>query len=141
MSGESITANTIPTSAIVGGGGVVLPTTTMTARTETQIGYQKSTTKATGTITSNSDTQFGTITLSPIGSVWILQAGINLGGGGNASRLQTPILIDVDQALDVCVHHTQILMKILTLRRFDDLGAKLRLIGPQNVPRVDGEAL
>ena len=40
MSGASITANTIPSSAISGGISVSLPTTTMTARTATQIGYQ-----------------------------------------------------------------------------------------------------
>jgi hypothetical protein len=39
MSGASIQANTIPTSAIAGGGGVVLSSSDQTARTSAQIGY------------------------------------------------------------------------------------------------------
>jgi hypothetical protein len=89
MSGASITTSTIPTSAIVGGGGVVLPTTTMTARTETQIGYQKKLIISSGSypaLGGNAYT-FGSFELSPIGSVWIVNAEINFNGGTNSTQL------------------------------------------------------
>jgi hypothetical protein len=71
MSGASITANTIPTSAINGGISVSLPTTTMTARTSTQIGYQISQTF--GENCGNYDAKtHASITLTPAGSVWIV---------------------------------------------------------------------
>ena len=76
MSGASITANTIPASAINGGISVSLPTTTMTARTATQIGYQLSVKNTSNpTLTMSSDNQLCTLTLSPVGSVWIVTGG------------------------------------------------------------------
>jgi predicted nucleic acid-binding Zn-ribbon protein len=77
MSGASITANTIPASAINGGISVSLPTTgTMTARTSSQIGYTITSTTLLAT-TGGAVAQISG--LSPIGSVWIVNAAIQFG--------------------------------------------------------------
>jgi hypothetical protein len=54
-------------------GGITLPSTTMTVPTTNQIGYQTKHT-ATSTTRNNGSTTFGTLTLSPIGSVWLINA-------------------------------------------------------------------
>ena len=78
MSGASITANTIPASAINGGINVVLSSDTMSARTATQIGYTiKSTTLLNAIGGPGANDYVAKITgLGPIGSVWIVNAGI-----------------------------------------------------------------
>jgi hypothetical protein len=81
MSGASITANTIPSSAINGGISVSLPTTTMTTRTATQVGYQLTTNVNTlyvGVNYANTMAAIQTLSgLSPVGSVWIVQYSID----------------------------------------------------------------
>jgi hypothetical protein len=82
MSGANIAAGTIPSSAISGGISVSLPTTTMTTRTATEIGYMQTSTSGGGG-TSYPGNILGTITTltlnGPVGSVWILSAWCNFG--------------------------------------------------------------
>jgi hypothetical protein len=83
MSGANIAAGTIPSSAISGGISVSLPTTTMTTRIATEIGYTQSVYWIAPNSSKIINTGFGdiltTLTLNgPVGSVWLVNAGIRL---------------------------------------------------------------
>ena len=87
MSGANITAGTIPPSAISGGISVSLPTTTMTTRIATEIGYTQTVYWTTGKILNQG---FGdvltTLTLNgPVGSVWLVNCGIRLNTASNTN--------------------------------------------------------
>ena len=95
MSGASITANTIPPAAINGGINVSLPTTSMTARTATQVGYQIFQNQIPSAMwqnnACNATVPITNVTgLSPTGSVWIIQYNIDFWGSGlnNVYRVQ-----------------------------------------------------
>jgi hypothetical protein len=75
MSGANIAAGTIPSSAISGGISVSLPTTTMAARTATEIGYTQSVIRNSGftAMGAGGSNTLATLTLNgPAGSVWII---------------------------------------------------------------------
>jgi hypothetical protein len=97
MSGASITANTIPTSAIVGGGGgaslttantwtakqtfnsgIGLPTTISTAIPVNQIGYTLNVGPYSGQLGGGNQTNFVHISLGPNNSVWSVNYVITL---------------------------------------------------------------
>ena len=71
MSGANITAGTIPSNAISGGLSVSLPTTTMTTRTATQIGYTQTSTTASISYPNGTHTLTSITLNGPVGSVWI----------------------------------------------------------------------
>jgi hypothetical protein len=85
MSGANITANSILPSAISGGLTVSLPTTTMTtSKAATEVGYTQSALFNSGmTINQGVGGTIGTLTLNgPVGSVWIIFAGISNNSNG-----------------------------------------------------------
>ena len=69
-------------------GGIGVPSTTMTAPTSTQIGYQSKIT-GTGSGLGSGSFTFGTITLSPVGSVWLINANVVLYTSGQSLTLMT----------------------------------------------------
>ena len=78
MSGANITSNTIPSSAISGGISVSLPTTTMSATLNTQVGYMQTSTSGAGTY-SGSNTVTSLTLNGPVGSVWLVFVWVNYG--------------------------------------------------------------
>ena len=76
----SITANTIPSSAINGGISVSLPSTTMAARTSTQIGYTISK-SGTNTFAPYTWANFCSHNFSPAGSIWIINGSVGCTAG------------------------------------------------------------
>ena len=136
MSGASITASTIPASAIVGGvgGSSALPTDTMTTRTATQIGYQI-TTNIGGNINANyTSYTLGNLTLSPVGSIWVVSYQINF-TNSNSNMTYIEMNCQVGTTWETGSHKYNAGAHVCGLVDFSGLGNGSILLGNYSYPK------